>query len=201
MREVRPATVIAVVALFIAIGGTATAASGLINGKQIKPGTVTAKQIKNKTITKGKLAPSTVRSLTGQRGPTGPGGAPGATGPTGANGVVDPSVVEVNEFNLPYDEFKVPLSLDLPAGRYLLSAKTNVVNQYASGLNMIDCTIWTDETDGVDRAVSDVPYNSYSNLAMMAVADVEALVELRCVAWNGPAQLSNTKLIAQPVQG
>ncbi|HNC14795.1 MAG TPA: hypothetical protein PLV77_02725, partial [Solirubrobacterales bacterium] len=80
MRELRPGTVIAVIALFIAIGGTATAASGLINGSKIKPGTVTARQIKNQTITTSKLAPATVASLRGARGPV------GATGPAGENG-------------------------------------------------------------------------------------------------------------------
>lgn len=201
MRNLNSSTVISVIALFVAIGGTATAASGLINGKKIKPGTVTAKQIKNKTITTRKISPGTVKSLRGAKGPTGPAGPPGAAGPTGPDGVVDPISAEATEFNLPYDEFMVPLSFELPAGRYLLSAKTNVVNQYAPDPNMIECTIWADETDGVDRAVSDVPYNNYFNLSMMAVADVESLVELRCVAWNGPAQLSNVKLIAQPVQG
>jgi hypothetical protein len=210
MREFRPGTVIAVVALFIAIGGTATAASGLINGNKIKPGTISARQIKNKAITKAKLAPATVKSLRGARGPagpagaTGPAGAPGATGATGATGpaaMVDPISADVTVFNLPFDEFVVPLSLELPSGRYLLSAKTNVVNHESSGDNMIDCTIWTDEVDGVDRAVSDVPYNSHFNLSMVAVADVEELVELRCIAWDGNAQLSNVKLIAEPVQG
>ena len=45
LRRFSPATWIAVLALFIVIGGTATAASGLINGKKIKPGTVTNGQI------------------------------------------------------------------------------------------------------------------------------------------------------------
>ncbi|HMU25832.1 MAG TPA: collagen-like protein [Solirubrobacterales bacterium] len=222
MRELRPGTVIAVIALFIAIGGTATAASGLINGSKIKPGTVTARQIKNQTITTSKLAPATVASLRGARGPVGatgpagengqpgtpgqpgqPGavGATGATGATGADGVVEPYMDQVLNFNLPTEDFTIPLSIDLPPGQYLLTAKTNVVNQYASGDNMIECTIWTDEVDGVDRATSDVPYNRIFNLSAMAVADVQGLVELRCVAWNGPAQLFDTKLIAQPIQG
>ena len=45
-KRFRPATIIAMLALLVAISGTATAASGLIDGKKIKPGTVTAKQIK-----------------------------------------------------------------------------------------------------------------------------------------------------------
>lgn len=71
MKDLKGSTVIAVIALFVAIGGTATAASGLISGSKIKPGTITAKQIKNKTITASKLSPATVKSLKGAQGPTG----------------------------------------------------------------------------------------------------------------------------------
>ena len=213
MKDHKASTLIAVVALFIVIGGTATAASGLISGSKIKPGTITAKQIRNKTITASKLAPSTIKSLKGTPGPAGENGQPGqpgqtgatgptgATGATGADGVSQPFTAEVQNYNLPYDDFKTPLSINLPAGQYLLTAKTNVVSHYASGSNLIDCTIWTDEVDGVDRASSDVLYNKTFNLSMMAVADVQGLVELRCIAWDGAAQLSDTKLIALPVQG
>lgn len=115
--------------------------------------------------------------------------------------MAQPYTAEVQNYNLPYDDFKIPLSINLPAGQYLLTAKTNVVSHYVSGDNLIDCTIWTDEVDGVDRASSDVSYNRTVNLGMMAVADVQSLVELRCIAWDGAAQMSDTKLIALPVGG
>lgn len=95
LKKVQPATLIAMLALFIAIGGTATAASGLINGKSIKKGTITAKQlkknavtgkkIKNRTITKNKLNKKLVKAFTKTGGPAGP---TGATGPKGSNGAV-----------------------------------------------------------------------------------------------------------------
>ena len=72
-----PATVIATVALFVAMGGGAAAyASGLINGSQIKNHSIAAK----------KLTKKAVKSLHGQRGKTGPAGATGATGAAGAAG-------------------------------------------------------------------------------------------------------------------
>ena len=72
-----PATVIATVALFVAIGGgTAAYASGLINGSQIKNHSIAAK----------KLTKSAIKSLHGKRGPAGPQGATGATGAAGAQG-------------------------------------------------------------------------------------------------------------------
>ena len=38
LMRIRPATLLAMLALFVAIGGTATAASGLINGKNDQEG-------------------------------------------------------------------------------------------------------------------------------------------------------------------
>jgi hypothetical protein len=72
-----PATVIAVVALFVALaGGAAAYASGLISGSQIKNHSIAAK----------KLTKAAIKSLRGQRGPTGAAGATGAAGPAGTNG-------------------------------------------------------------------------------------------------------------------
>lgn len=73
----QPATVIAALALFVALGGGAASyASGLISGSQIK----------NHTIAENKLTSKAIKALRGQRGPTGATGATGATGPTGATG-------------------------------------------------------------------------------------------------------------------
>jgi len=205
MRELRPGTVIAVVALFIAIGGTATAASGLINGKKIKPGTITAKQIKNKSITKNKLAPAAIKSLEEAQGPAGPAGQKGATGATGpagapgANGIVSPYYAEVNDFFLPRDQPTIPLTLEVEPGTYMLQAKLNVWSQ-TTNWNYLNCTIWTDEVDGVDAGQMDSTSAATYNLAMMAVAEVEKKVELRCMAFEGNAAANNLKLIAVPVQ-
>ena len=68
-----PATVIAAVALFVALGGGAYA-SGLISGSHIKNHSIAAKK-----LTKG-----AVRTLHGQRGPRGPAGAAGPAGPAGS---------------------------------------------------------------------------------------------------------------------
>jgi hypothetical protein len=76
-----PATVIATVALFVAVGGgTAAYASGLISGSQIKNHSIPAK----------KLTKSAVKSLRGQRGPQGPQGVQGAQGVQGVQGPAGP---------------------------------------------------------------------------------------------------------------
>ena len=62
MRRPSPATAIALVALFVAVGGPAKAAK-LIDGGDIKKGTVASKQVKDRSIEPRDLARATVRSL------------------------------------------------------------------------------------------------------------------------------------------
>jgi hypothetical protein len=72
---------VAVLALFVALSGTATAAK-LITGRQIAPNAITGKHVKDRS-----LSPSDFNgSLQGPAGPQGPAGAKGATGATGAKG-------------------------------------------------------------------------------------------------------------------
>jgi hypothetical protein len=79
---------IALLALFLALGGTSFAAAALINGSQIKPHTIAKNRLTNKAIAQ----------LKGNRGPQGPAGAAGAAGaagqrgPTGAQGVAGTAV-------------------------------------------------------------------------------------------------------------
>jgi hypothetical protein len=76
-----PATIIASVALFVALGGGAVAyAAGVINGSQIK----------NHTIASKKLTKKAIKQLKGNRGPAGAPGAAGAAGATGATGPQGP---------------------------------------------------------------------------------------------------------------
>jgi hypothetical protein len=82
-----PSMIIAMLALFVAMGGTAIAASSaLITGKQIKNSSITGADVKNKSLTPKDFKGS-VRGPRGLRGPAGPTGATGATGSTGPAGV------------------------------------------------------------------------------------------------------------------
>ena len=78
-----PATMIALLALFVACGGTAVAATSYINGKQIKNHSIAAK----------KLTRGAIHQLRGRQGPAGVPGKTGATGPAGAPGNTGPSGV------------------------------------------------------------------------------------------------------------
>jgi hypothetical protein len=79
MKASRP-MVVACLALFVALSGTAVAASGLITSAQIKDHTIKPVDLSGAAISslKGK------KGATGPRGPTGLTGATGATGPQGA---------------------------------------------------------------------------------------------------------------------
>jgi hypothetical protein len=63
VRPPSAATLIALAALFVALGGPAQAGR-LISGKEIKKGTVTSKQLKDRSIKPRDLSRGTVRSLT-----------------------------------------------------------------------------------------------------------------------------------------
>jgi hypothetical protein len=78
-----PAMIVAMLALFVALTGTAVATtSALITGAQIKNSSITGADVKNRS-----LRPIDFRgSVRGPRGPAGPAGATGATGATGAKG-------------------------------------------------------------------------------------------------------------------
>ena len=78
-----PSMIVAMLALFVAMGGTAIAASSaLITGKQIKNSSITGVDVKNKSLT-----PKDFRgSVRGPRGAAGVQGPQGAQGPQGSQG-------------------------------------------------------------------------------------------------------------------
>jgi len=194
MKRPRLATIIAALALFIAIGGSATAASGLINGKKIKKGTVTAKQLKNKTITKKKLKPALIKSLKGQAGPQ---GLKGDKGAPGENGVVTPIYKQFDSVNLPANTELAIGSLDLPAGKYMVTGTATV---FSTGTSIFGCNL---ASGGVFSETStwNSPVNgSRSTLPIqMITSDGVSQVTIGCHPGNSPGSAGGT-IIATPVQ-
>jgi hypothetical protein len=62
-RRPSPAMVVALIALFVALGGPAEAKKRLMDGGLIRKGTVTSRQIKNGSIAKADLTKGAVRAL------------------------------------------------------------------------------------------------------------------------------------------
>jgi hypothetical protein len=85
-RRPSPATIIAVIALFAALGGTSYAAVT----KLLPKNSVGSAQVINGSLLKKDLSKKTVAALKGNRGPAGPAGAQGAAGPAGPQGATGP---------------------------------------------------------------------------------------------------------------
>jgi hypothetical protein len=79
-RHLTYANVAASLALFLALGGAAYAAT------QLPKNSVGTNQIRKEAVTAAKIAKKTRRQLQGARGPQGPQGPQGKTGKTGAKG-------------------------------------------------------------------------------------------------------------------
>jgi hypothetical protein len=88
-----PATVLAVVALAVAAGGTSYAATALppnsVGTAQLKNNSVTSKKVKDLALTRSDFARGQLP--TGPPGPPGPAGTPGAPGPRGPAGQPGPA--------------------------------------------------------------------------------------------------------------
>src|ERR1700722_20037255 len=88
MRSYRPsgAMLVALLALFLSLGGLGYAGQvvNLIDGHQIKKGTIEADRLSKK-------ARATLKGRSGPRGPRGAKGSPGARGATGAGGAAGPA--------------------------------------------------------------------------------------------------------------
>jgi hypothetical protein len=80
LTETRVANVLALLALFMALGGTSYAALTLPKNS------VGTRQLKPRAVTLSKLSTSARKSLKGQTGPRGLVGPTGAVGPTGVKG-------------------------------------------------------------------------------------------------------------------
>jgi hypothetical protein len=94
-----PSLIVAMLALFIAMGGTAIAASSaLITGKQIKNASITGADVKNKSLTPKDFRGS-VRGPRGLRGATGATGAKGDKGDTGPPGAPNPNAADSDKLD------------------------------------------------------------------------------------------------------
>lgn len=205
-RFPRPATVLAGIAVFVALGGTATAAKQLINGNQIKPGTITAKQVKNKSLSLNKLNNGAVKQLSGETGPRGPAGPrgeegqKGTTGERGPAGVVAPLFGELSSINIAEgaEEELIELAVS-SAGSFVINAKTNVISVQNDG--QVECRL---ESGGDDVDVSQwtaSAMNERNTLALQAVASATPAdpIRLFCSFSDSNGSAFDAKLTAIPV--
>ena len=141
---------IAVLALFVALGGTSYAAIALpknsVGTKQIRKSAVTTAKVKDGSLLRKDFKPGQLpagpKGDTGARGPQGPTGETGATGGQGETGPRGPS----NGHSSADNESKAvgsgaEDSLNVPAGSYVAMATAHVENTGAAGAGTVTCAL------------------------------------------------------------
>ncbi|WP_028061167.1 hypothetical protein [Candidatus Solirubrobacter pratensis] len=116
-KFLRPGNILGVVAVVLAMSGSAVAASK-ITSAQIKDGTITGKDIKNGSVAKADLGRDARAGMQGAPGPAGPAGPAGAPGAPGLAGVV---TVESQHIDLgPNGVTPVSWMAQCPAGKVVI---------------------------------------------------------------------------------
>jgi hypothetical protein len=136
---------VALLALFVALGGTAAAASNTL----LPRNSVGSAQVINHTLQKADLSRKTIKALKGNRGLSGAQGARGATGAQGPSGT-GPGYTATSMLGaVPASSTTTVQTLNLPAGNYLIFAQGGVNNNAptATNLGTIGCTL----AAGTDR--------------------------------------------------
>ena len=186
-----PATVLASIAVFAVLAGSATAATSLINGKDIKKGTITGKQVKNKSLSIKELSKGAVKKLRGERGET------GARGPAG---IVAPLSGFDDSENIADGQAKNLITIRVATtGTYVISAKANLLAIQAAV--EVECNVEAGG-DGVDFIQWDAPVaDSRSPVSLQGVAPAAAgqTIVLRCRFDEGNGSAYGSKLTAIPV--
>jgi hypothetical protein len=164
LRRLSYANVAATLALFVALGGSAAAAGGLITGAQIEDGSVSGSDLANRTIDAGKLRLNRItgaqihnHSLTGMeirnrsltladlsrpaidrlRGAKGDTGAPGALGPAGPSGATYTTLQSTAPDVSNLGSLQTILARPLAgAGVYFVSGRVMITNNSGGTVNI-----------------------------------------------------------------
>jgi hypothetical protein len=152
-RKLTYGNVIATLALFVALGGSAAAAGGLFTGAQIENGslhgvdlanhTVGTKKLRYHSVTLRQISRATARRLKGARGlrgrtgPQGPTGAQGPTGPPGPTGATYGTIATTAPDVANLGSLQVILDHTLPGpGVYLVSGRVAITNTSGATVNI-----------------------------------------------------------------
>lgn len=197
LRRPSPALVIALVALFVALGGTSYAAFNLpknsVGAAQLKSGAVTRTKIAKKTIAflRGK------RGATGATGPAGPAGKqgqPGPTGPSSAEGIDAPGTVTfaTNPTTV--------TTLGVSAGSYVVIAHTTIKND--NGHQRTRCALDDSAANQLDAgaastSIADSGYPNQASLTLMGLLTTGgSTVSIDCSSDRSDTYAFGSKIIA-----
>jgi hypothetical protein len=125
------ANVISTLCLFLLLGGGAYAASSLPTNS------VGPKQLRRRAVTPAKLAPATVKKLSGHAGPIGPRGAKGDPGAPGPSDVYIAGAA-IGSLTGSYTQVA---ATTVPPGDYLVQAKSTIFTHFEEESGEVVCYI------------------------------------------------------------
>ena len=204
-RHLTYANVAATLALFLALGGAAYAAT------QLPKNSVGTKQLRNEAVTSGKIAKKTRNQLRGSRGATGPQGAQGKTGKQGAKGAagakgaqgVQGPKGEAGEgpafeavfkpaTPTPFTDATQVAVVSLGAGSYSTSAQ--VVAKSTAG-TLITCIL-----TGGGEAIATIPAGGFATLSLAANRALAGAGSAAVTCSAGPDQAEVTFASVNAIQ-
>ena len=209
IRRARASTVIASLALFVALGGSATAAT-LITGAQIKNGSITGQDIKNSSVTGGDVKNGTLGSADfgkstkasskgsqGDRGATGQAGPAGGQGAPGPNGVKAPQTATASSGINPGGVDTKVIEKEVPAGGYMVSVKGYM---FSPDVSQVTCRLFNGATeiDQIDWNATAASRRMPARLAAVATVTTGSL-SVHCQKTGaGAGTFSLVQLVAIP---
>jgi hypothetical protein len=202
-RHLTYANVVASLALFLALGGAAFAATQLprnsVGTGQLKPEAVTAGKIAKKTRNQlrgqrgaqgpqGPQGKTAAKGATGARGATGAAGAKGATGAAGTDGT-GPVIEVASKPASPVEITSGTQVVAVPLGGSAYATSANVVVLSTTGAT-VSCTL-----TGGGEATATVPAGGFETLSLSAARGAGSAV-VNCTATGGAVEYSFASVTA-----
>jgi hypothetical protein len=206
-RHLTYANVAASLALFLALGGAAYAAT------QLPKNSVGTNQIRKEAVTAGKIAKKTRQQLQGQRGPAGQQGPQGKTGKTGAKGATGARGAQGNT-GAPGVDGTGPAfeATAKPAAPTAIGTGTQVVGlslapgQYATSANVVvkaalEATVSCTLLNGGEASAT-IPAGGFETLSMSGTRGLGGAgsATVLCTSTVGAAELVSASVTAIQVK-
>lgn len=179
LKAPSPTLVIALIALFVALGGTTYAATSLPRNS------VGTAQLKRGAVTRNKISTKTIRTLKGDRGPRGLQGIQGLQGDTGERGPSD-AYTEPS----PFAAFQVPAGTYLIVARIAESGATGLVSQSCQINELTNGTPTTLDSDTVSSSTSSGTTDVVNPLQATATFTSATTLELGCATSSAGGTVS-----------
>lgn len=218
--RVSSAHLIALIALFVSLTGTAAAVVS-VTGANVKDSSLTGRDIRNRSLTaadfRGQLPADGRPGAQGATGPAGPAGAQGPKGDTGARGETGAQGEKGDTGPRgPSDAFSALnaggtwiyeaytdvelLALALPAGKYVVTGK-NIVENFAGKTNSVQCFVYNgaDVVDWAWNRLMDDQAQAPEAFAATVKLDAPATLKMKCRTDISGAHVRQASLVAVKV--